>query len=294
MSSLLTAILAGLATGGIYALVGMSYSLVFRTTGVFNFAQGDFVMLGTLVAYSLWVVLGLPAIVVLVLVTLIVALAGPIVDLVAVLPVQRLGDNSTAWLVSTLGVSLIIENLAQHYWGSDPLKVPALVGQQSFTAGSVVIPSPAQFLPIILAVLVVVGFVVFRRTTLLGRAFDAASEDGEAAELRRIDTRWVSLATFFIGAALAGLGGVVIAPITFASYNLGASFAVKGFLAMAIGGFGEVQGVLVGGVIVGLVESISGLYIGAGYASSIMLGVLVVIMLARPNGLFGLRAERMV
>jgi branched-chain amino acid transport system permease protein len=294
VSQLLTALLSGIALGGIYAIVGMSYSLVFRTTGVFNFAQGDFVMLGTLIAWSLWSQLHLPAILVLVLVTLLVALAGPIVDLVAVLPAQKVGDTGTAWLVSTLGVSLIIENLAQHYWGSDPLQVPSLVNQQAHLAGSVSIPSAAQFLPAGLALLVAAGFVVFRRRTLVGRAFDAAAEDGEAAELRRIDTRWVSLATFFIGGAVAGLGGVIIAPVTFAAYNLGASFAVQGFLAMAIGGFGEVQGALVGGMIVGCVESISGLYIGAGYESLVMLVVVTAIMVARPGGLFGTRTERAV
>jgi branched-chain amino acid transport system permease protein len=144
------------------------------------------------------------------------------------------------------------------------------------------------------AIVVAIVFESFRRRTLTGRTFDASGEDGEAAELRKIDTRWLGLVTFFMGAALAGIAGVIIGPTTFAGYNIGATLAIYGFLAMAIGGFGSVYGAVVGGVIVGLVFAIGGLYVGSGYGSSIMLGVMVVIMLIRPNGLFASQAERMV
>ncbi|MHB8328119.1 MAG: branched-chain amino acid ABC transporter permease [Acidimicrobiales bacterium] len=294
MSEFLTAVLSGIATGGIYAIVGMSYSLVYRTTGVFNFAQGDFVMLATLLAYTFGTAVGLPMVAVLVIVALLVGMLGPVVDVIAVLPHRRLGDPGMTWLISTLGVSLIIENLAQRFWGSNPLAVKSILSNQTYHLNSVVVPSPTQFLPMAAAIVVAVVYELFRRRTLTGRTFDASGEDGEAAELRKIDTRRLGIITFFLGAALAGLAGVIIGPTTFAAYNIGAGFAIYGFLAMAIGGFGSVLGAVVGGAVVGLVFGVSGLYIGSGYGSSIMLGVIVIIMLVRPNGLFAIRSERVV
>jgi branched-chain amino acid transport system permease protein len=294
VSEFLTAVLSGIATGGIYALVGMSYSLVYRTTGVFNFAQGDFVMMGTLVAYSFGTAVGLPMVAVLALVAVLVGFLGPITDLIAVIPHRRLGDPGMTWLISTLGVSLILENLAQRYWGSSPEPVNTLLSNLTYHVGGVTIPSLTQFLPFGAAIVIAVAYEVYRRTTLFGKTLDAAGEDSEAAELRKIDTRKLGLTVFFAGAVLAGIAGVLIGPTTFAAYNIGAGFAIYGFLAIAIGGFGSVYGAVVGGTVVGLVFGISGLYIGSGYGSSIMLGVIVVIMLVRPNGLFALRAERMV
>ena len=123
MSQFLTAVLAGLTTGGIYVLVGMSYNLVSHHGRLASFAQGDFVMLATLVTYSLSTALHLPMLVVLLLVTIIIGFLGPITDVVAVWPSQKLGDPGLTWLISTLGVSLIIENLAQRFWGS-PARCP--------------------------------------------------------------------------------------------------------------------------------------------------------------------------
>lgn len=294
MSELLSGILAGIATGGIYALVGMSYSLVFRTTSVFNFAQGDFVMVATFMGYALGTSAHLPMGLVLVIVAIMIGLLGVLVDIVAVLPAIRVGDTGISWLISTLGVSLILESIMQHAYGSNPLVVPNIVSAASHQLGQVTIPSFQEMLPIIVAIILAGAFWVFRRKTIAGLTFDATAEDPQAAELRKIDTRRLGLLTFFLGGVIAGITGIVAGPTTFASYSLGASLAVYGFLAMAIGGFGHIPGALVGGLIVGLVFGISGLYIGSGYESSVMLGVLTVIFLIRPTGLFGSRNERYV
>jgi branched-chain amino acid transport system permease protein len=292
-----SAAVAGISVGGIYALVGMSFSLVYRATRVFSFAQGDLVMLGALAAYSLSVVAQLPPIVS-VLVTLAgVGMLGPIIARIAVLPLNRRGRDSsgtTGWLVTTLGVSLILENVAQKYWGSEPLAVPSVVSDTSGLVGGVTVPSASRMLPLAAAVAVALGFWLFQRRTLVGQVFDAASQDPEAAELRGINTRNVVLSAFFVGAAVAGVGGFLAAPTTFASYTLGSNLTIKGFVAIGIGGFTEVSGALAGGVIEGLVESIGGLFVGAGFASSLVLVALTIVILARPSGLFSPAAERAV
>ncbi|GAB2843743.1 branched-chain amino acid ABC transporter permease [Actinocorallia aurea] len=279
----------GLALGAVYALVAIGYNIVFISSNTFNFAQAQLMMVGTFVAYTGLVTLRLPAVVAILLATVSVMIIASIEERVAIRPVH----DPSALLVTTLGAAVLLNGLTQLIWGTQPLSVPFFGGDQvlGLLGGRVY---PVELFLAAIAVGAVVLFTLLSRRLVTGLALLAMAEDREAAMLRGINVRRLAFWAFAASGAFAGLLGAFVGPKTFAVATLGASLALKGFVVVAIGGFGSMPGTLVGGLAVGMVEAVAARYLGSEYALISVFVVLVVILLAKPSGLFVRAQERTV
>ncbi|MCU1617887.1 MAG: branched-chain amino acid transporter permease protein [Frankiales bacterium] len=279
----------GLALGAIYALVALGYNIVFVSSNVFNFAQAQLLMLGTFIAFWGSVTLKLPTVVVFLLCAVVVGVVAVVEERTAI----RLVRGTEGLLVTTVGFATLLDGLTQVIWGGQPLQVPFFGPSKvlDLLSGNVF---PVELVLIGVAVVLALGFVAITRGSMLGIALLAVSEDREAALMRGINVRAVAIGAFAAAGVVAGLLGPLIGPKTFAVATLGSSLALKGFVAMAIGGFGSAPGALIGGFAVGLIESESGRYLGESYSTLMIFLALLLVLLLAPNGLFGHARERTV
>ncbi|MFC7446423.1 branched-chain amino acid ABC transporter permease [Rhodococcus daqingensis] len=285
----MTIVWSGLALGAVYTLVAIGYNIVFISSNTFNFAQAQLMMVGTFVAYTGLVTLKLPVLVVAVIATVTVMILAGLEEVIAVRPVH---DHQNQ-LVTTLGVATLINGATQLIWGSEPLTVPFFGSNEPITllGGRTY---PVEIALLILAIVLVVLLSQISKRTVTGLALLGISEDREAAMLRGVNVRALALGAFAASGALAGFLGLFVGPKTFAVATLGSALAIKGFVALAIGGFGSLPGALVGGLTVGLVESFAALELGSQYSNIAVFVVLIAILMVRPAGLFGRVRERVV
>lgn len=294
MAQLLTAILSGLGIGSVFALVSLGFSFIFKTTDSFNFAQGQLVTVGSLLAFTSYMFLGIPAAFAIIVVVIITALLGGLIERVAIFPLARRGDNNPLlWIMSTLGISSILTGLSLRIWGSQPLGVDNYIGEAVTRFGEVYVASP-YIIAFVAAILVAVAIGLFQNRTRWGRTMRAIADNRRAVQLAGVNTLSYSLVAYAIGAALAGVAGFIIAPITFASATGGFTFTVLGFAALAMGGFASHWGALIGGWLVGLIQTLAGTYLGLDYATFAVFVVLLVVLMIRPDGLFSFGRARKV
>ncbi|WP_067242470.1 branched-chain amino acid ABC transporter permease [Microbacterium resistens] len=285
----MTIIWSGLALGAVYALVAIGYNIVFLSQKTFNFAQAALMMLGAFLAYLGIAVMGLPWWLVAIGAALIVGGIAALEERIAIRPVKDMHNL----LVTTLGASIIMEGVAQVIWGGEPRRVPFFLGDQVLTvAGGRMYP--VEIALVVLVVLIVVGLTQYAKRSMNGLALLGMSEDREAAQLRGVNVRRFALIAFVFTGVLAGFLGVFVGPKTYAVATLGASLALKGFVVLAIGGFGSLWGTLAGGVIVGLTEALASRYIGSDFANLSVFLILILILMVKPTGLFTRRRERAV
>lgn len=288
-AQLLQFAVTGLTVGAIYALVGLGFNLIFNATDVINFAQGEFVMLGGILAciaigqwhLPVWLaVLGTIAA---------VGMLGALIDFGAVSRVRR-GSVMTIVMI-TLGVSVVIKTATLLWVGPNPLYFdPFTAGQPLRIFGAVV---QLQALWVVgTAAVVMVGLGVFFSRSALGREMLACAIDRDAAYLMGIDVRKMVRISFILSGALGALAGVLITPLSNATYDQGFMLALKGFAASALGGFGRSSSAIVGGLALGLIEAGSVAVLPSGWKDSIALLVLILVLVIKPSGLLGGRAER--
>jgi len=291
---MLTLTFAGLGTGAIYGLIAIQYNLVMTAAGIFNFAQAQLVAMGTFMVVFLGTTLHLPVGLVIVGSAAICALLAAVEEIVAVRPLRR-GRSTTAHgeLVTTLGVAILLDGVAFAIWGSNPRRVPFPGPTHVLTifGGRIV---PVQLFIVGATIAVVVGLRWIFHFTKTGLAWRATAEDRQAAQLRGINVARLDMAAFAGAGALAGASAILIGPQTFAVYNAGDSFALLGFLALAIGGYGSFAGAFLGGLMIGLVEAFTERYLGVNYDLPVLFGLLLLILLTRPTGLFGRAVARVV
>jgi branched-chain amino acid transport system permease protein len=280
-------LVTGLTAGSIYALVGISVNIVYRPTNIFNLAQGNLVMLGGLVCASALTVLALPWYAAALLAIILVGLIAFATDLVAVAPVLSRPRGGHGWLVTTLAVGLIIENLVGKIVGPDPMRIPPPppLDLHPFAFGPFVINSYQVGLLVIVA-LIVVGLEFFYATRT-GRAIMAIAEDRDASLLRGIDPRQLARLSFFVSGIVAALAGILAGPIFYASVGLGGSLLIRGFEAAAVGGIGSDRGAIVSGLLLGIVEAYAATMLAPGYQDTATLVFALVVLLLRPQGLMG-------
>jgi branched-chain amino acid transport system permease protein len=283
-------IVGGLTAGSLYALVAMGFNILYRPTNVFNFAQGDLVMLGAMLGATVMTVLGLPWFVGAVLAMLAVAVLAFVEERIAVAPVLNRSATGHGWVITTLAVSMIFANLVGLAWGPDPIAVkpPAPLSTETFDLLGANVSS-YQIAIVVLTLMLILGIEAFYGTRA-GKAVLAVAEDRDAALLRGINPNRLSSWSFFLGGAVAALTGVLAAPLLYASTGLGPSLLLKGFAAAAVGGIGNNRGALLAGYIIGIVEALAAAVLSPGYQLAATFAVMLVILLIRPHGLFG-RAE---
>lgn len=281
----MTIIWSGLTDGALYALVAMGFNLVLTSSAVLNFAQGAFVMLGTFIAYWALVTLKVPVVLAVIIGIAVGFLMGCVTELVAIRPLSRgrrwIGTSTE--LITTVAVATALSGMAAVIWGTEPLAVP-FPGENSisFLGGEV---APVSLALIGLAIVLAVAIHLWYRHTLTGLACLASAEDRVAAALRGIRVRRLSLGSFGAAGALAGIVGLLAAPVTYAFYSLGNTLALSGFVALALGGLGSQLGCLIGGFLTGVVGALAARYIGGNYQDIATFVLLLLALGIRPGGL---------
>jgi branched-chain amino acid transport system permease protein len=207
-------------------------------------------------------------------------------------PLRSLGVHHINLVISTLGVSIVLQNVARLVWGSEPISYPPLLGSKGLDLGGIVIS--VQLIAIIsVSAAFMVGLQLFFRFTRLGLAMQAAAQDPDTARLMGISVRRTTTITFTISGAMAGAGGVLLGSLFFSSFNMGFITGIKGFVAATLGGLGSVTGAMFGGLLFGLIETYAGMFISTSYKDAVGMVVLILILLLVPEGLFG-RVDRKV
>jgi branched-chain amino acid transport system permease protein len=287
----------GLTIGSVYALAGTSINIIYRPTNTFNLAQGNLVMLGSIVCASLIGSMGLNWFVAAGLTLVSVGLIAGFIDVVAVAPVlARPRANGHGWIISTLAVALIIEDIVGKLVGPDPKALPPpppLSTRPIAALASSVNLSTYQIFMIVFVVLLVLGTEMFYRLRI-GKAILAISEDREASLLRGIDPKVLARVSFAISGVVAALAGILAGPILFASIPIGGIMLIKGFEAAALGGIGSNKGAVIGGYVLGLVEILTATTLSPGYQDAATFAVVLGLLLIRPQGFFGKPIPRAV
>ncbi|WP_235943159.1 branched-chain amino acid ABC transporter permease [Zoogloea dura] len=276
---------SGITVGATYALAALGFTLIYNASNVINFAQGEFIMLGGMLAVF-FTQAGLPLPVALLLAILVPAVVGVLIEKLAIEPVK--GAETVTLIIITIGASLVIRGLVAVIFGKGTHSLPAFSGDEPIQIlGATLMPQSLWVLGVT-AVVVVVLWYFFTRT-LTGKAMLATSYNRLAAELVGINTNGVLFMSFAMSAALGALGGILVTPITLTSYDAGIMLGLKGFVAAVLGGLGNGLGAVVGGLLVGLLESLGAGYLSSAYKDAIPFVLILFILFFMPRGLFGAR-----
>ena len=283
LAQFLQFLFSGVTVGATYALAALGFTLIYNASNVINFAQGEFIMLGGMLAVF-FAQMGLPLPVVLLLAVLLPAVVGVLVEKLAIEPVK--GAETVTLIIITIGASLVIRGIVQVWLGKNTFSLPAFSGDAPIEIlGATLLPQSLWVLGI--TALVVAGLWYFFNRTLQGKAMLATSFNRTAAELVGINTSWVLFLSFAMSAALGALGGILITPITLTSYDVGIMLGLKGFVAAVVGGLGNGLGAVVGGLLVGILEAMGAGYISSAYKDAIPFVLILLILFFMPRGLFG-------
>ncbi len=284
-------VFSGLALGSMYALVALGYNITYATSRTVNFAQGQSVMVGAVVAYALYVGAGWPFVPSVLATLLALAALGVLVERVAVRPF--LASASIAWLLATIALGVIAENVAMLAFGKDARAFPSSLAQRAVTVLGAGVYPHELLVPVVGVALMVLVELAFRRS-LAGRALRAVAFDHDAARLMGIDVTRTISAAYALSSVLAGVAGILLAPLLNVSATMGTTLGLKGFAVAIIGGIESARGIVVAGVLYGLVEAIVAGYLGTGVREIVGFALVVLVLLARPWGLFGVAAPRRV
>jgi len=292
----------GLTLGAVYAVVALGYTMVYGIIQLINFAHGDVVMVGAMVAFSVIVALapsGLPPLVIVLVATGCAVsacmLIGYAMERLAYRPLR--GAPRLAPLITAIGVSIILQHLAMMIWSRNPLAFPQVIKTQSYDIGGATVTN-VQIAILAISIAIMSGLVALVYRTRLGTAMRATAQNPQVAGLMGIDANRVIAFTFVIGAALAAVAGVMVASYYgIAHYAMGSQLGLKAFCAAVLGGIGNIPGAMLGGVLLGLVEALGAGYIGdltgnvfgSNYQDVFAFVVLIGVLVLRPSGLLGER-----
>jgi len=283
-SLILQYVLSGVTKGSIYAIVAIGFNLIYSATGVLNFAQGEFVMLGGMIAVSLALVLPLPVAVAAAVIT--VTIVGCLLEILFFRKLRR--HSILHMIIITIGLSIVIREVALHLWDEKVRSLPYFTGNEISSVkllGAAISPQVLWVLGTISALVFLLH--VFLRYTMQGRGMRACSSNPEAATLAGINIQNMRTLSFGLSAALGAIGGCVISPITMTHYDMGAPLAIKGFAAAILGGLGNPMAAVLGGLAVGVLEALSVSQLPAAYNDVTPFAVLLLVLFVRPHGLFG-------
>jgi branched-chain amino acid transport system permease protein len=275
---------SGITAGGIYAIVAIGFNLIYSTTGILNFAQGEFVMLGGMSAVTFSRFLPLPL-----AIAAAVAVTGGAGALLEFALFRRLRSHSLLhMIVITIGLSIVLQEAAGHVWDVQVRSLPYFSGDECSSVrvlGAVL--SPQVFWVLGTVVTVVLALHVFLSRTLTGKAMRACASNPAAAMLAGINIYSMRALAFLLSAALGALAGCMMSPITMTKYDMGSSLAIKGFAAAILGGLGNPLAGVLGGLLVGVAESLSVSVLPSAYKDATAFAILLLVLFVRPQGLFG-------
>jgi branched-chain amino acid transport system permease protein len=283
-------LLSGLTVGSIYALAGLGFAMIYNASQVINFAQGEFIMIGGMAASSL-AAAGVPLWAAVLLAVVITVLVGIALEQLAIAPARN-ADVVTV-IIITIGASIFLRGMAEVIWGKDPRALPAFSGETPINIlGAAASRQSLWVVGVSLVLILVLGW--FFNRTLAGKAMLATSYNRVAAQLMGISVKKVLTASFAMSALLGAVGGIIVTPITFTSYESGIMLGLKGFAAAVLGGLGNGAGAVAGGLVVGIAEALGAGYLSSAYKDAIAFVIILLVLLFMPNGLFGKRSTERV
>ncbi len=284
MSNFLQLLFNGLGIGAIYALVSLGFVLLIRAASVVNFGQGEFSMLGAYLLVVFFNIFGINYYVSMALSIVIMAGFGVIFAYTTYWPLRFRGGLPV--IISTIGASIFLENLVLVLYGPSSVQIDGLFDADGIQIGDVFLATQYLSIIVIATILVVLQYLVFEKT-LLGKKLQATSQDKEMASLLGIPVVFMILITFAYSSAMGGLAGMLVAPLLFVSVNMAGIIALKAFAANIIGGYGSIPGAILGGLALGVIETMGASYISVPYKDAFAFAMLLLFLMVRPQGLFG-------
>jgi branched-chain amino acid transport system permease protein len=284
MDIFLQAIINSLASGSMYALIAIGYSLIVSTMDLTNFAQGEIFMVGAFFGLTFFVWLGLPFWLSFMLAVLATAILACIIERLAYRPLYKAPINYL--LLSTIGVSILLKNAARIVWGTETFAFPSVLGDKPVYIGNLII-IPQNIWIIGVGIFFMIILSLFLKKTNFGTAMRAVSMNKLAASLMGIKLSMVTMCTMAISAALGAVSGVMMAPVFHVDASMGSLVGLKAFTAAVLGGYGDLRGAVIGGLTLGILETLGSRFISSNYRDAIAFIVLFIILFIRPQGIMG-------
>ncbi|MBG9988707.1 branched-chain amino acid ABC transporter permease [Aerococcaceae bacterium DSM 111176] len=275
----------GVALGSIYALIALGYTMVYGTIRLINFAHGDIYMMGAFIGFYLITVLEMNLLLAMIITMATTAILGVVIERIAYKPLRN--SSRVAGLITAIGVSYFLQNIMIYFLGPEVRAFPSPLETQIFRVFGLVINSK-QILVVAVTIVMMISLHLIVNKSKMGKAMRAVAVDSEAAQLMGIDVDRVISFTFALGSALAGMAGILVG-IYYNSIQptMGVAMGLKAFIAAVIGGVGSIPGAMVGGYLIGVLETIVTVMGGSMYKDAVVYGLLIVILLVLPSGLFG-------
>lgn len=291
MERFLQAIVQGLTSGGVYALIALAFSIIYMTTRVINFAQGEVLMVGAYIYFYMAATgkegFGMPWPAALLVALLGAMIIGLVVHLISIAPLGKFDPNTNiGWILTTLSVSLILVEVMRNVAGEQAKRIDPVIS--SFGGKRTIFSiEPKQYLILIVGVVLALVLEVLHSKTQLGRALRATAHDKATASLMGINTGFMVRYSFAVAGILGGIGGWLLAPVIFVDPNMGTLVGLTAFVAAVVGGIGSTRGALVGGLTIGVVESLAK-WAGAGeWTGAMVFLTLILILVVKPTGILG-------
>ncbi len=279
-------LVSGLTLGSVYGMIALGFTLIHNATGIVNFAQGEFVALGALIALSC-ARAGLPMPLAVLTAVAAVTLVGAALERGAIRPARSASVISL--IIITIAASILLRGLAMWIWGPDALPMRPFSGQRPILLGQAsILPQHLWIIGIVLATML--GLWALGERTQVGKAMRACAMNREAALLVGIPASRMVMLSFALSAMLGGLAGAIVAPLAMGQYNMGIMLGLKGFASAILGGMGNPVGAVLGGLLLGTLESLGAGLLWSGLKDAIAFGIMLVVLVARPAGLLGRRA----
>ena len=276
-------IFSGLSTGAIYALIGLGFAIIYNSTSIINFAQGEFVMLGGMLTLFFHVTLQIYLPFAVLLAIFVSTAVGSLFERLAISPLKD--AEPIILVIITIGGSILIRGIAMLLWGKDTYVLPMFSGSEPIVLwGATIMPQNLWIFGIMLIIITANRF--FFHHSIIGKAMRACAFNRTASSLVGIDVKYMVFFSFAVSSAMGALAGIIIAPLTMTSYDVGIMLGLKGFCAAIIGGMSTGIGTVAGGLIVGVLESLGAGLISSGYKDAIAFVILLLILFIRPQGLF--------
>ncbi|MEO5697684.1 MAG: branched-chain amino acid ABC transporter permease [Burkholderiaceae bacterium] len=285
------AIVSGLCMGGMYGLLALGFHITYAVSNTVNFAQGTSLMLGAVLCYMFSTTLGWPIAAAIVATLVLCALWGMLIERVAVRPFVRAGSN--AWLMSTIAVGIILEHSVMFTFGKEPRSLVLPVSGEAFSLGGLAV-SPLQIAILVVAISVAFSLHAFASRTKYGKAMLAVVQQPQAASLMGIDVTRTIMYCYAASTVLAGIAGILIAPLFAVSAEMGTLFGIKAFAVAILGGLGSARGVVLAGFVFGVVEALITSSLGSAYTNILTFFLVIVALAIRPNGLLGMAGVKKV
>jgi branched-chain amino acid transport system permease protein len=279
-------IASGIAIGCVYGLIGIGFCVIYNASGIVNFAQGAFVMLGGMVTYVGLTRFGLPLSVAAIFSIVLVSVLGVLLERLVIRPLWNRQSTAFVMILATLAAQIVIERLTLLGIGDQPRTLPMFTDIPPMRIAGIAL-SYQFFWIVACSAVVIAGLAWFFASTKTGKAMRACSINADAAALQGIPVSRMLALSFALSAALGALAGVLVTPTQYTAFNVGVPFAISGFIAAIVGGFGRPLGALVGGILLGVGQSLAVVFLGAAFKNVAALSILLLFLFVRPTGVLG-------